>query len=366
MIWNLMNNSGKNSLILFVVIGICSACHKNNPAIAERSYRMGFQNSAPRQDFNLIIQSLELGTQRADAAMISTEIPWDSLISGENPVNYVISNYLGLVNYYRSKNFKLWVYIDPENGLNRTSDADALVAMGKSIAQTDIQLLYRRFVMVMDSILQPEHLGLALETNLIRGSAPDSVYRGVRKAAGDAAQDLRNFDQKVQLSVSVQVDYAWGELGNNVYAGVSQDFIDFPFLEELGLSSYPYFSFANPEAIPSNYYSRLIEGRNLPVFVSEGGWTSQTITGFTGQSIISSPQMQQDYINRESQLADQVNAIALFQLTFTDIDLSSLPPSTPVSIKYFAYLGLVDLNLQPRPALSTWDSIFNRTLKPGN
>ena len=358
------------SLKNLVIIGILSflffACRKGHAGIAQRSYYMGFQNSAPRLDFNLYIQSLNLWSQRADAAMISTEVPWDSLFNGESAENYVAANYKGLTDYYRSKNFKLWVYIDPENGLNRTSDAVELAALGKSIAQPDAQQIYRRFALVMDSMLMPDHFGLALETNLIRDAAPDSIYQGIKQAANAAATDIRNVDKKVKMSISVQVEYAWGKLGGSTYLGVSQDFSDFPFIEELGLSSYPYFAFSSPQDIPSDYYSKLPENKNLPVFVSEGGWTSQPITGFSGQPINSSPQTQQDYIRRQGQLLNQAKAIGAFQLVFTDIDISSLPASVPPSIKYFAYLGLADTNLIPRPALATWDSLYKIPLRSGN
>src|ERR1700730_16811603 len=179
---NFIIESLKSIVITGIIFLILFACRKDNTSIPQRSYRMGFQNYAPRLDFNLYIQTLNLWVQRADAAMITTEVPWDSLFSGVTPENYVINNYKGLVDYYRSKNFKLWVYIDPENGLNRGSDAIALIALGKSIAQTNVQKIYRRFAVVMDSILRPEHLGLALETNLISGAAPDSIYQGIKQA----------------------------------------------------------------------------------------------------------------------------------------------------------------------------------------
>ncbi|GAC1422788.1 MAG: hypothetical protein NVS1B13_02520 [Flavisolibacter sp.] len=327
---------------------------------------MGLQNSAPRPDINLILQALGMWTSRADAAMITTEVPWDSLLRGTTPEQYVIANYKDLVNFYHSKKFKIWVYIDPQNGLDRSTDAVALVAAGKSIAQADMQQLYRRFVIVMDSILKPDHIGLALETNLIRAASSSAIYQGVRQAANNAAMDLRLVDKNVKLSVSVQVDYAWGSLGTNSYRGISQDFIDFPFIEELGLSSYPYLTDVSVKNIPINYYSRLIEGKSLPVFVSEGGWTSQSITGFSGNIITSNPQIQRDYISLQSKLLGEAKAIAWFQLTFSDIDLSGWPSSYPPNLKYFTYLGLVDIQLKPKPAQEAWDSIFKLPLKPGN
>ncbi len=355
---------------LSILLSITS-CKKNDPAVTltptTRTYRIGFQNSAPRfDDLNLFVQSLDIWTQRADAAIITTEVPWDSLYAGKSIPQFVINHYKGLVDYYRTKNFKLWVYIDPQNGLNRGSDASTLVALGKSIAQDEAQLRYRRFVVVMDSILRPEHLGLALETNLIRAASTASIYNGVKKAANDAASDVRAFDKNVKISVSVQVDYAWGRLlGNGTYIGIDQDFTDFPFIQELGISSYPYFDFAKPEDIPLDYYSKMVEGKSLPVFVSEGGWPSKsfTLTGANQKTVISDLNVQQQYITRQSQLLDKAHASALFQLVFTDIDVSGIPSNVDPNINNFIHLGLVDIKLQSKPSLAAWDNLFKRTLQ---
>ena len=357
--------TGTSFSILIATLALaCISCNKENPAEPTRTYRMGLQNSAPRyNDFNLIIQTLQMWTTRADAAMITTEVPWDSLYAGHSAQQYVINNYLGLVNYYRDKKLKLWIYVDSQNGLNRTSDANTLVALGKSIAQDEVQKRYRRFVVVMDSILRPDHLGLALETNLIRVAASPAIYNGVKKAANDAVADVRAIDQHVLLSVSVQAEVAWGRLlGNGAFIGIAQDFVDFPFIQELGISSYPYFGFAKPEEIPLEYYSKLNEGKFLPLFITESGWPSQPFEGPNQMIISGSTTAQQDYFLRQSQLLDQAKAIGLFQLVFTDIDISSLPPTVDPSIKYFSFLGLVDIHLQPKPALSTWDGIFKRSL----
>jgi len=343
-------------ILLISSLSLISCEDKIENSASLRTYYMGFQSSAPRYEFDLVIQSLHMWEKRADAAIITTEVPWDSLYNGMSPQKYVNDNYKGLVDYYRTKNFKLWVYIDPANGLDRSADALALVARGKSIAQSDVQKIYRRFAFVMDSMLQPDHLGLALETNLIRGASPDSIYQGVKKSANEAAAEIRLYDHLVKLSVSVQVDYAWGKLTNSsAFKPIDQDLSDFPFVQELGLSSYPYFGFNYPKDIPLNYYSKLVDGRDIPVFVSEGGWSSATVATFTGTL-----EKQRDYITRQAQLLDQVNAIAVFQLTFTDIDISALPPGVPSNIALFASLGLADIDLNPKPSLAAWDKIFER------
>lgn len=347
-------------ILIILILGFSRCSDETQPS---RTYRMGMANSAPRfDDLDLFIQSLNLWTQRVDAAIISTEVPWEELLAGMNAEDYAIANYQGLVEFYRDKDLELWIYIDPQNGLDRSSDALELQAAGKSIADTEMQLLYKRFSFVMDSLFHPEHLGLALETNLIRDAAPSSIYQGVKQAANAAAAEISGYDPDVSLSVSVQVDHAWGKLVGGSYTGIEQDFIDFPFVEELGLSSYPYIGFDSPDDLPIDYYSKLVKGKNIPVFVSEGGWSSASFNS-PDISFTSSPEKQETYIRKQAALLDHANASGVFQLTFTDIDLDHIPPDVPENIVLFSFLGLVDSDLMPKPALSAWDDLFELPLK---
>lgn len=352
------------TLVAAIACASLLACSDDGTSIplgagAMRTYRMGFSGIPPRNDLPAAITSIDMWSLRADAAIMSFELPWDSLLAGVSVSTLVIRDQEQLANYYRAKGHELWIYLDPANGLNRSGESDALVRNGRSITEPAIQSMFRRYAVVIDSIVRPEHLGLALETNLIRGASPDSLYQAIRQVVNDAAVDVRAVDTSVKLSVSVQVDWAWGRFGGlNVYQGIDQDFVDFPFIQELGLSSYPYLTgFDQPEDVPLNYYSRLVDSRTIPVMVTEGGWSSATVDTF-----VSSEDEQRRYIVRQSQLLDEARAIAVFQLTFTDLDLSSFP-QPPGSILYlFATLGLVDVDLNPKPALAAWDAVFKRAL----
>jgi hypothetical protein len=340
--------------VVVVLLGGCKSSSSDpSPVPAGRSYKMGFSGIPPRIDITVAIASIDLWSRRADAAIICHEPPWDSLLAGVRPETLIVRDQLGLATYYRSKGFDLWLYLDPANGLNRTAESDPLVRAHRSITEPAIQALFRRYAVVADSILRPAHLGLALETNLIRTASPPALYAAVKQVANDAAADIRRRGSTVKLSVSVQVDQAWGQFGGT-YTGISTDFADFPFVEELGLSSYPYLAgFTSPEQIPTDYYLRLLAGRNLPVMVTEGGWTSSSVG-----SVVSSPLLQRQYIVRQAALLDAVHAIAVFQLMFTDLDLVSLSPPPGSILPLFASLGLVDVNLTPKPALSAWDSLY--------
>jgi hypothetical protein len=74
--------------------------------------------------------------------------------------------------------------------------------------------------------------------------------------------------------------------------------------------------------------------------------------------------VQARYLDRQAQLLDSARAIGLFQLTFTDLDLSgvTLPPGSILPL--FAHLGIVDSALGPKPALATWDSLLARRFSP--
>jgi len=322
---------------------------------ALRTFRMGFSAIPPRADQNLAIASITMWAGRADAAIIHIEAPWDSLLAGR-PVDAVIRNDLvPLVAFYRGHGMKLFVTLDATNGLDRSAESAPLVAAGRSLTEPAIQQMYRSFAVAIDTLLRPDHLGLAAETNLIRGASPAPLYAAVRQVANDAAADVRSRDASVRLYVSVQVEVAWGALGGGVYQGIATDLADFPFVQELGLSSYPYFTLPEPEQLPLDYYSRLVLGTSLPVMVVEGGWTSASVG-----SITSSPDKQARYLRRQVQLLDQARAIAVFQLTFTDLDLTgvTLPPGS--NLPLFAALGVVDANLAPKPALAVWDSAYAR------
>jgi hypothetical protein len=75
-------------------------------------------------------------------------------------------------------------------------------------------------------------------------------------------------------------------------------------------------------------------------------------------TVVSTPEKQARYLRRQSSLLDNANALYLFQLTFTDLDISSFPPPIPSNLSFFAYLGLVDTDLGPKVALTVWDSLF--------
>jgi len=173
---------------------------------------------------------------------------------------------------------------------------------------------------------------------------------------------LGAIDRPNERKVSARANIPrWGGLAValGAFVGIATDLADFPFAQVLGLSSYPYFGWTQPEDLPLDYYSRLVAGRNMPVMVTEGGWASASAGG-----IVSSPALQARYVARHAALLDAVRARALLQLQFTDVDLAGVPPPVPANLPLFASIGLADSDFVPKPALAAWDALFARRYLP--
>ena len=350
-----------HAALLLVALAQAS-CGDTMAAVAgpgKRSYRMGFAAVGPRPEVQSILDAVNLWTPRADIALVQMDVPWVALLADTGAALLVARDQLPLANLYRERSLPLLVMVEPANGLARDRESDALVALGRSIAEPAVQAAYQRYVLALDSLLHPEYLGLALETNLIREAAPARVYDALHTMLGATATALRARHTGARLLVSVQVDVAWGRLPPaNGYRGIARDLADFPFLDVVGLSAYPYLAgFAAPEDVPADYYARIEAESRKGVLVTEGGWSSASVPGSE-----SSPEEQARWIARQMQLADSARALAVLQIPFTDLDMSAWGGATAESqtLALFSHLGLVDTQLRPKPALAVWDSVFKR------
>jgi hypothetical protein len=345
-------------LLPFALLLSCvSSGTEPGAAPTPRSYRMGFSSLPPRLTIPEVLRTIDSVSRHADAALMVVDVPWKALLADTGAAQLVRRDNLPVAQLFRQHVMPIVATIELANGLDRSAEAEALVALGRSIAEPAVQRAYREFVVAFDSIVRPDWLGLAMETNLIRAASKPSVYGAVVTMTNATATQLRAAGSGTRLMVSVQVETAWGRLagsGGGTFVGIERDRADFPFVQVLGLSSYPYLGgFGTPEQIPLDYYMRLASGSALPMMVVEGGWSSGSVPGVT-----SSPDLQARYIRRQMQLADAAQLLGVFQITFTDLDLTSFPVPSGSILPLFAQLGLVDASYRAKPALAVWDSML--------
>jgi hypothetical protein len=316
---------------------------------------MGFSALPPRPTIPEVLRTIDSVGKHADGALMLVDVPWKALLDDRSAPELVRRDNLPVAQLFRQRGLPIVATLEMANGLDRRAESEALVALGRSITEPAVQRVYREFVVAFDSIVHPEQLGLAMETNLIRAASKPAVYAAVVTMTNAAAAQLRAAGSRTPLMVSVQVETAWGRLagsGGGTFVGVQPDRTDFPFVQVLGLSSYPYLGgFATPERIPLDYYARVGRGWDVPMMVVEGGWTSASVPGAP-----SSPELQARWIRRQLQLADEAKLLGVYQITFTDLDLSAFPVPSGSILPLFAQLGLVDAGFRAKPALAVWDS----------
>lgn len=352
------------ALVAGVVATSAAACGggSTDPTAPVRTFRMGFSALPPRQDIQSVLATIEAWRAHGDCANLSLTPPWRALLADTSAAFLVRRDVAQLAQLYRSRGLPLFVQVDATDGLAREREAQELVALGRSISEPAVQAAYREYMLAVDSIVRPEYLGLAMEVNLVRAIAPPSLYAALRTMTAATATALVANGTTARLFVSVQVETAWGRLpATGAYVGVATDRRDFPFIHALGLSSYPFLGgFAEPEDVPEDYYARVVGdgGAPLPAFVMEGGWSSASVTGVT-----SSPEKQARWIRRQVALADRASLVAITQITFTDLDLATIPLPPGSIIPLFAAIGLVDKDYHAKPSLAEWDRAFRRPLR---
>ena len=347
-------------VFVMAMLVACSSGSAPKP-VTPRSYRLGFSATPPRLTIESVLQTIDAWRPHADIAQITQTVPWRALLADTSAAELVRRDLKELAALYRARGFPLIIQLDVTDGLSRDREAPELVALGRSIAEPAVQQRYRDYLTAVDSILHPEYLGLAMETNLVRAIAPPAVYAAVRTIAAGGETALKAQNSTATRFISVQVETAWGRLPNaGQFVGIATDRADFPFITALGLSSYPFLAgFADPSDVPADYYARLNESfaTKLPMLIVEGGWSSGSVTGVT-----SSPEKQALWIAREMELADRAGLVAVTQISFTDLDLSTYPVPPGSILPLFAQLGLVDKDLRAKPALAEWDRALARPL----
>jgi hypothetical protein len=94
--------------------------------------------------------------------------------------------------------------------------------------------------------------------------------------------------------------------------------------------------------------------------VVEGGWSSRNNVPLSDGT----PQQQVEFFTKYEALLDSVEAEAWVLLTFTDLDIGTLDlsPDRAAGLSNFAYMGILDTNLQRKPAHAEWLRIFGRRL----
>ncbi len=328
-----------------------------DPMGEPRTYAVGWSPSPPRPDINLFFEVVDSMSQVSDVAILQQPVPWPELLAGA-PIDSLVDDRAGVAAFLRAHGMDIVFLVDPLDGLNRREEDPGLTDAGRSILEPAIRAIHDDWVLRIAAAIQPEWYGLASEVNTLAALGDPVLYAEILDMVNDLAPQIRAASPGSQVFVSFQADQANGFLGDPVIDHFA--LIDDYDIDAFGLSSYPVFVFDDPADVPANYFSVFDAATDLPLIFVEGGWNSADTQLTSG-----TPQEQVDFMTRYEELLDGVNAELWVMLTFTDLDIPSLglPPDRALTLSNFAFMGILDVDLNRKPAYAEWERIFARPLQ---
>jgi hypothetical protein len=322
---------------------------------APRTYSMGWAPTPPRLDTELLLRMIDSMAVVSEIAIVQQGVPWTPLLGGA-PVDSLVEDIAQLTDFMAARNLELMFLVDPLDGLDRTREDPALTALGRSILEPDIRAMHEDWVRRIAARVRPAYFGLASEINTLTALGDATLDSAITDLINTLAPQVRTISPGTKVFVSFQADQANGRLGQT--GGIDHFALIAKYdIDALGLSSYPVFAFNDPSEIPPDYFAAFDAATELPLLFVEGGWSSANVPWSTG-----TPAQQVEFFRRYEALLDSVSAQVWVMLSFADLDVASfgLDPERTSGLSNFAFMGIVDLNLQRKPAYAEWARIFER------
>jgi hypothetical protein len=324
----------------------------------------GFFPSPPRPTTNSVVRTLQGMADHADVVLFQEPIPWEDFIDASGGESQKIEEMWEVVAYIEALGMEPIFIVDPLNGLNRREFQGLPPALaGSDFSTPEVRAAFKNFALRLAREFQPRYLGLASEINTYLDAYPAdaenyrSLYRETYAAVKEEFPDTQVF-----------VTFQWDDLnrldGDGTPYEVKWDQVEAfePYLDVWAISSYPYFFFETPGDVPEDYYTPLLDRTEKPLAVAESGWTSESVESWRG-----SPAYQSDYL---SLLDGQIGARLDFwiNLIYADLEWKSYrgvlreegSADDLGTLSYFTYLGLVEADGAPKPALEKWDELRAR------
>ena len=124
---------------------------------------------------------------------------------------------------------------------------------------------------------QPAYLGLANEVNLLAAADP-GAFEQVVALWNDALPIVRELSPTTKVFVTFQYESLLGHrdgwFGEAVTAPDWAPVQRFAGADMVGLTTYPSLVFDEPSALPADYYAQIAQHTDLPVILTEVGWTA--------------------------------------------------------------------------------------------
>jgi hypothetical protein len=331
-----------------------------------RSYQMGFFFLSPRSDIPTVLQTIDDQKPVTEVLLIQREVPYSRLLGGQSIKQAYDEEYKELIAHIRSKGITPLFLVDPLDGLNRRQEGNEIRKNGRSLREPAMRTLHRDWTLYLAEQVQAPVFGLASEINTLGAHGDPGLYAIVKDLINGLAPEVRRVSPGTKVSMTFQVDDAWGKFG--LPGDVDQFVMTREFdMDILGLSSYPSFVFQDPAEIPIDYFRRLQLAANKPAWMAEGGWASVSNTA----GVVRNEQLQANYYRKTFELLDSVEAEYAVFLEYADLDLTDpglvavLAPDQIATLVNFASMGIVDTQFRRKLSHAAWTERFKVPRRTG-
>lgn len=170
---------------------------------------------------------------------------------------------------------------------------------------------------------QPKYLALGVETNRYYEKSPQG-YQDFVAVYQQAYEEIKAISPNTKVFTIFQLEYMRGAgfLSGRPHTPHWNLINDFEGSSDLvGFTTYPFLDYINPEQIPANYYTDILQHTDKPIFFTETGWPSLPVAVIPG-----SQQAQVTYLIRLLETTRNLNLKALiwsFPHDLTDDEAST-------------------------------------------
>lgn len=194
------------------------------------------------------------------------------------------------------------------------------------------------------------YLGFGVETNaFLSEKAPRDFERFVELFA-DVAEAVHGISPETVVFPGFQLERLRGLKGGlfgDEQTKPEWELIDrFPTADAIGFTTYPGLIFSDPEEMPSDYYSEILDHVDKPVVFTEIGWQAGgDLAEWTG-----TPEKQASFVEV------QVSEIS----EWADMAIWSFLWDQPRAPRAFETMGLLSSDGEERPGYRSWTEQFGR------
>ncbi|MBN2336800.1 hypothetical protein JXL21_14690 [Candidatus Bathyarchaeota archaeon] len=213
---------------------------------------------------------------------------------------------------------------------------------------------YLNFCDYMVDKFNPDYLAYGIEVNMLATANPET-FETYLLFLDEVYPALKSKHPDLPVFLTFQAEYYYQNLETQEPAMERL----LPYTDYMALSSYPFMAYPDPATIPDDHFQRI---RGLapekPYCIAETGFPSHNTTieelyaTFPGK-----PEWQTQYVEYLFNSSESMDAefIAWFVLIDYDATWEYLKEFIGPIYRLWIETGLIDENLQPKPALKLWD-----------